>query len=384
MKTVKLYDENSFIKEFYATVISCEEFGENYAVLLDKTAFFPEGGGQGSDLGTLGNANVLDVQIKGDEIHHITDDSLAVGDTVCGVIDWKRRFDFMQQHSGEHIVSGIANKLFGCENVGFHLGEEIVTLDFDKPLDKYQLKKLELLSNEVIFKNLNFYTYYPDEKTLKNLTYRSKKELDGDIRIVEIEDTDICACCAPHVKKSGEIGIIKFISSESLRGGVRIEIKCGTRALNDILDKYDNIQKISKALCVKQNETAEAVDRLLAQVSELKFQLTGLKKHIISEKIEFFNLASQLSAEFEENYDIKEMQLLADGLYKNYGGIRAVFSKREDGFSFVIRGKENELEEFFSRFKVEFSVKGGGRNGMVQGTVFAKEKEIEKFFGEIL
>ncbi len=384
MKTVKLYDEDSFIKEFYATVISCEEFGENYAVLLDKTAFFPEGGGQASDLGTLGNANVLDVQIKGDEIYHITDDSLAVGDIVCGVIDWKRRFDFMQQHSGEHIISGVANKLFDCENVGFHLGEEIVTLDFDKPLDKYQLKKLELLSNEVIFKNLNFYTYYPDEKTLENLTYRSKKELDGDIRIVEIEDTDICACCAPHVKKSGEIGIIKFISSESLRGGVRIEIKCGTRALIDILDKYDNIQKISKALCVKQNETAEAVDRLLNQISEQKFEITDLKRQIISAKVSSFRNEKDISCVFEGNFDMKELQSFADLLYKTYGGIRAVFSKKNDGFSFVICGDEAKLQTLFTRFKSEFSVKGGGRNGMVQGTVFAKENEIEKFFGEIL
>ena len=380
MKTIKLYDDNSYIKDFYATVLSCEEFGENYAVLLDKTAFFPEGGGQGSDTGTLGNASVLDVQIKDDEIYHITDSCLPVGDTVCGVIDWKRRFDFMQQHSGEHIISGIANKLYGCENVGFHLGEAIVTLDFDMPLRADELKKLEALSNEAVFKNLEFYTYYPDDETLKNLSYRSKKELEGDIRIVEIEDTDICACCAPHVKNSGEIGIIKFMSSESLRGGVRIEIKCGTRAFNDYCEKFDNTLKISNKLCVKQNETAEAVDRLLCQMNELKFELTGYKKQIIASKVANFENSAEITACFEENFDMKELQAFADMLYKTYGGIRAVFSKKNDGFSFVFCSDEEKLQALFARFKSEFSVKGGGRGNMLQGTVEAQKEALEKFF----
>ncbi len=383
MKTLKLYDKNSYIKEFNANVLSCEEYNENYAVVLSETAFFPEGGGQGSDKGYLDNAEVFDVQITDEKIFHITDKPLPVGVTVTGIIDWHRRFDFMQQHSGEHIISGIAHKLFGCENVGFHLGEDIVTLDFDKPLEKTEIEKLEKLSNEAVFKNLNFYTYYPDSETLKNLTYRSKKELDGDIRIVEIEDTDMCACCAPHVKCSGEIGIIKFISTERLRGGVRIEIKCGTRALNDYCEKFDNTLKISNKLCVKQNETADAVDRLLGQIAELKFELTGYKKHIIASKVENFENSAEITASFEENFDMKELQNFADSLFKTYGGIRAVLSDRQDGFSFVISGEDKALQDFFACFKAEFSVKGGGRNGMVQGTVLAKREEIENFFGEL-
>lgn len=384
MKTLKLYDDNSYIKDFYATVLSCEEFGENYAVLLDKTAFFPEGGGQGSDTGTLGNASVLDVQIKDDEIYHITDSCLPVGDTVCGVIDWKRRFDFMQQHSGEHIISGIANKLFGCENVGFHLGEDIVTLDFDKPLKAFEIAKIEALANEAVFKNLRFNAYYPDKATLEKLSYRSKKEIEGDIRIVEIEDTDICACCAPHVNFSGEIGIVKLLSVESLRGGVRIEIKCGKRALEDYQNKYENILKISNSLCVKQTEAALAVDRLLNQISDLKFEITGYKREIIAKKADTFKAKTDKTALFEDEFDMKELQTLADLLYKNYGGIRAVFSPKEDGFSFAVCGEEAPLKAFFDDFKSKLSIKGGGRGNMVQGTVFAKKDEIEKFFGEIL
>lgn len=380
MKTVKLYDQDSHLTEFEATVIDSYPFADGFATILDSTAFFPEGGGQASDIGFLDDAKVYDVQINEEIIYHYTTKQFEKGTKVKGKINFKRRFDFMQQHSGEHIISGIAHKLYGCENVGFHLGLDIVTLDFDKPLEKTEIEKLEKLSNEAVFKNLNFYTYYPDSETLKKLSYRSKKELEGDIRIVEIEDTDMCACCAPHVKKSGEIGIIKFMSSESLRGGVRIEIKCGTRAFNDYCEKFDNTLKISNKLCVKQNETAEAVDRLLCQMNELKFELTGYKKQTIASKVANFENSAEITACFEENFDMKELQAFADMLYKTYGGIRAVFSKKNDGFSFVFCSDEEKLQALFARFKSEFSVKGGGRGNMLQGTVEAQKEALEKFF----
>ena len=378
--TEKLYDRDSHLKEFSATVISCEEYFENWAVELSATAFFPEGGGQGSDRGFIDNAKVSDVQIKDDKIIHITDSPLPVGETVTGTLDFNRRFDFMQQHSGEHIVSGVAHSLYGCENVGFHLGEDIVTLDFDKPLSKEQILKIEALSNKAVFENRNFYTYYPNAEQLKNLTYRSKKELEGAERIVEIEGIDMCACCAPHVKTSGEIGIIKLLSTETIRGGIRIEIKCGNRALTDYNEKYDNIRSISAQLCTKQNETADAVTRLLNQISELKFEITSLKREIISQKVSSFNPQSDITAEFEENFDIKELQHYSDSLYKNYGGIRAVLSKAENGYSFAICGEDKLLNNFFAEFKSAFNVRGGGRNGMVQGTVLAEKQEIIDFF----
>lgn len=378
--TEKLYDNNSHLKEFTATVISCEEYFENWAVELNQTAFFPEGGGQGSDRGFIDNAKVSDVQIKDGKILHITDSPLPVGSTVAGALDWERRFDFMQQHSGEHIVSGVAHSLFGCENVGFHLGEDIVTLDFDKPLNKEQILKIEQLSNKAVFENRAFYTYYPDDDTLKSLNYRSKKELDGDIRIVEIDGVDMCACCAPHVKASGEIGIIKLLGAESLRGGIRIELKCGDRALCDYNEKYGNIKAISAQLCTKQNETAEAVSRLCSQISELKFQITSMKREIVSQKVAVFNPESSITAEHEDGFDIKELQLYADALYKKCGGIRAVFSSAENGYSFAICGEPDALDKLFSEFKAKFNVRGGGRNGMVQGTVLAKSQEIYDFF----
>ena len=378
--TIKLYDEDSHLKHFSARVISCEEFGDKYSVLLDRTAFFPEAGGQESDIGTLDNANVTYVEIKGEEIYHITDKPLAVGSQVEGVINWERRFDFMQQHSGEHIISGIAHKLFGCENVGFHLSEDIVTLDFDILLNSEQIRKIEILANEVVFQNKAIFTYYPDEETLKNLSYRSKKELEGAIRIVEIEDTDICACCAPHVKFAGEIGLIKMLSTEKLRGGIRIEIKCGRRALTDYNERFFNTAKIGDMLSVKYNETADAVKKHLENFSLLKGQVSFLKKQIIEQKANSLSYDNQISAIFEEELDIKELQLYSDAVFKRNGGIRAVFSPNENGFGFAICGESEKLNEFFNNFKSEFQVRGGGRNGMVQGSVFAEKKDLLTFF----
>ena len=378
--TKKLYDIDSHLVEFEATVIDSQPFADGFATVLDRTAFFPEGGGQASDIGFIDEAKVYDVQIKDEVIYHYTTKQFEKGQKVKGTVDWQRRFDYMQQHSGEHIVSGVAHSLYGCENVGFHLGEDIVTLDFDKPLTKEQILEIEQKANEAVFKNVKFNTYYPDENALSTLNYRSKKELEGAIRIVEIENTDMCACCAPHVREAAEIGIIKLLDSEKLRGGVRIEMKCGKRALQDYNEKYDNVRKISSLLAVKQNEAAFGVERLLQSIGDLKFKITGLKKQIIDSKVLSFDNKSEKTAIFEDELEIKELQIYADALFKAYGGIRAVFSPCDNGFSFAICGESDALDVFFKDFKAEFTVKGGGRNGMVQGTVEAIRENIEKFF----
>lgn len=379
--TEKLYDINSFATEFAATVMECKAVEKGYSVVLDKTAFFPEAGGQPSDIGFLNGIGVFDVQIENEVIYHFTDKELTVGEEVKGEINFDRRFDFMQQHSAEHIVSGIANKYYGCENVGFHLSEDIVTLDFDKPLSRDEILKVEELANKAVFENKAFYTYYPDDETLKNLTYRSKKELEGAVRIVEIEDTDMCACCAPHVKSAGQIGLIKLLSFEKLRGGVRIELKAGARALKDYNERFQSTAKIGELLAVKYNETAEAVERIMGNNSNLKFEITKLKRQINEIKVNNFVAESEISAEFEDGLDIKELQIYSDALYKKAGGIRAVFSETaENTYAFAICGQANELDEFFANFKSKFTVKGGGRNGMVQGTVFASKKEITYLF----
>jgi len=378
--TVKLYDEDSFTREFSATVIDSYPKADGYFTILDQTAFFPEGGGQGSDTGYINDIRVYDVQIKDGIIYHYTTKPFEKGERVIGKIDFERRFDFMQQHSAEHIVSGIAHKLYGCENVGFHLGEDIVTFDFDKMLSTEQISKLEAMANDVVFENKAIRTYYPDKETLQNLSYRSKKELDGAIRIVEIEDTDMCACCAPHVNSTGQIGAIKLLSSEKLRGGVRIELKAGKRALNDYIVKHRNAVKISNLLCIKPHETAESVQKLTEQIAELKYKLNGYKRQALEKKTQEFYTDAAVTAVFEEELEMKEIQMYADALYKKCEGVRAVFSGYDESYSFAVCGEEKVLKEVLEKFKACFTVKGGGRGTMVQGTVTASKQKIEDFF----
>ena len=377
--TEKLYDKDSHLKEFSATVLSCEKSGENYSVILDKTAFFPEGGGQESDRGDIGEAAVLDVRIVSGEIIHCTDRPLNIGEEYACNLNWDRRFRNMQNHSGEHIVSGIVHRLYGLNNVGFHLGAEM-TVDFDGAISREQLLEVERLANKAVWENVPIRAYYPDEKELKVLDYRSKLELTENVRIVDIKGYDLCACCAPHVKKTGEIGLIKILDSFKNKGGVRIFIKCGIDALDDYNDKYLNVQKISNLLSVKQYEAALAVDRLSDENRELKFEIASLKKRLIAEKTKSFVPESDKTAVFEEGLDIKELQLFADSLYKKSGGIRGVFSGEECNYSFAICGEETALDLFFKEFKENLNAKGGGRNGMVQGTVATVKNEIEGFF----
>ena len=376
--TARLFDEDSYLKEFTATVISCEPFGERWAVILDKTAFFPEAGGQPSDKGTLSNAAVLDVQIdKNGVITHICDTPLC-GD-VYGTVDFARRFVFMQNHTGEHIISGIVHKLYGLDNIGFHLSEDaFVTLDFNGDLTRTQLDDIEMRANRVVWNGAAVRAYYPAEEELKTISYRSKKELDGDIRIVSIDGCDVCACCAPHVKDASAVGVIKLLDTEKMHGGTRIVMKCGEWALCDYRDKYKNIAGISAITSAKQQDTADAVEKLYNQLTAEKQRTSALKRRLISEMVKTAD--RDRNAFFEDGLDIKELQLFADGLYKAYGGIKGVFSPAGDGYGFAICGGADELDNFFADFKKKFTVRGGGRNGMVQGNVIADEDSIKLCF----
>ena len=209
--TEKLFYEDSHRTEFTAKVISCEEAKDGFCVVLDQTAFFPEGGGQYADTGILGNTEVTDVHEKNDVIFHSVTAPLEVGSIVSGKINWKERFEKMQQHTGEHIVSGIVHERFGYNNVGFHLGADYCTMDFDGPISKAQLKEIEAAANEAVYRNLEVEVLYPSKEELKDMDYRSKIEIEGQVRIVKIPGYDVCACCAPHVKTTGEIGAVKLV-----------------------------------------------------------------------------------------------------------------------------------------------------------------------------
>ena len=377
--TERLYYSDSHMSEFSATVLSVTEENGKFAVTLDRTAFFPEGGGQGSDTGFIGGVRVYDVQIKNGVIYHYTEKPLEEGKQVACAVDFDRRFRNMQNHSGEHIISGIVHRLYGYENVGFHLSDEM-TVDFDGELTRKQLDEIEDLANKAVYENLPVRAYFPKKAELDSLSYRSKKEINEDLRIVEIEGVDVCACCAPHVRLTGEIGVIKILDFFKNKGGVRLFVKCGRDALADYRDKYKNTLEISNLLSVKQHEASAAVNSLNAHNAELKSEISRLKKRLIEEKALNFNSTADRSAVFEDGLDIKELQLYADALYKRNGGIRAVFSENGNGYAFAICGEESSLDGFFGEFKTALPVRGGGRNGIVQGTVNAKRAEIEKLF----
>ncbi|MBQ3058605.1 MAG: hypothetical protein IJD00_06615 [Clostridia bacterium] len=370
--TIKLYDLDSHLSEFSATVISCE----NAVAVLDKTAFFPEGGGQTSDTGEIDGVKVQDVQIKDGVIYHYLESNVEVGKTVNCKIDWDERFRKMQNHSGEHIISGLVHSLYGYDNVGFHLSKSEMTMDFSGMLSRDDLNKIELLANKAVWENVKFNCYYPE--SLEGLEYRSKLDLSEDVRIVEIEGYDRCACCAPHVNTSAEIGIIKILDFEKCKGGVRLWAKCGIDALTDYNLKYKNALKISSLLCAEQNNIAEAVEKQLEIEGNLKYKITDLKRRLIEEKVKSFKGENGISAEFESDMDIKELQHYADTLYKKAGGIRAVFSGKENEYFFAIVGEEAPLMDLFLKMKQSLNIRGGGRGSMVQGTVFAKRDEILK------
>ena len=228
--TEKIYEQNAFVIKFEARVLSCAKGKKGFDVVLDRTAFYPEGGGQPYDTGRIEGkdfqtlAKVLEVHQRDGEIIHTCNHPIEPGTQITGVLDWDRRFDLMQQHSGEHIVSGLAHSLWGCENVGFHMGTEAVTIDFDRPLTEQQFAALERTANWHIWEvNLPVEITYPSPEELAHIHYRSKKELAGRVRIVEFPGADCCACCGTHVTYPAQVGLIKLLSMQKFRDGAGAE-----------------------------------------------------------------------------------------------------------------------------------------------------------------
>ena len=268
----KLYYETPYVKTFMCTVISCVQGKQGYETILSQTGFYPEGGGQPSDTGTLGGIRVLDVQEKNGQIIHFLEQPIEIGSIAEGMIDWDRRFDYMQQHTGEHILSGLIHERFGYNNVGFHMGAEEVTIDFDGPVAMEEAEELELLANQVVFDNRPVKVLYPNEEELKTIPYRSKKELTGQVRIVEIPGADICACCGTHVERTGEVGLIKVTGIMNYKGGVRMTMVCGRQALVNFRDKQRQVLKISNLLSAKVKEVAQAVEKQKGKLQAKSYQ----------------------------------------------------------------------------------------------------------------
>lgn len=282
MQTRKLYYEDSHLKTFRAQVLSCQPEKDYFVVTLDATAFYPEGGGQAGDTGVLGGVRVLDTHERGETVAHYCAAPLEPGQTVEGTIDWEARFRRMQQHSGEHIVSGIINRRYGYHNTGFHMGADVTTIDFDGVVPEEALEEIEAQANEAIWENLPIRCWYPSPEELPKVPYRTKKQLSWPVRIVEIPGFDCCACCGTHVAATGEIGLVKLFSAVNFRGGTRMEMACGAQALRLLGEVYAQNKLVSQAFSAKILETGLAAQRMNDQLAALKFRIVGLQRQIFA------------------------------------------------------------------------------------------------------
>ncbi|MDO5590731.1 MAG: alanine--tRNA ligase-related protein [Lachnospiraceae bacterium] len=377
METEKLFYEDSHLQEFDATVLSCEVYKEQYKVVLDRTAFFPEGGGQYADTGMLGDVKVLDVHEKEGVIYHTTEQPLEEGSTVKGKINWTERFEKMQQHTGEHIVSGLLHEKYGYNNVGFHLASDYCTMDFDGSLTKEQLREIELLANQAVWKNVDVEVTYPSKETLADLDYRSKIEIEGQVRIVTVPGYDVCACCAPHVKKTGEIGVIKLVNMVNYKGGERITMLCGARALRDYEAKDVNGKEISALLCAKELEIAEAVSRLKDEQQSLKGKVADLSGKLLAYRAKEISVEEQVVAVFDGNLSGNEPRELMNQLLNRGAKICAIFAGTdEEGYRYVIGSKDADVRPLSKKLNESFQGRGGGKPEMTQGSLKGREEDI--------
>ena len=367
--TEKLYYKSSMIFDFTASVLSCEETENIYNVVLDKTAFFPESGGQCCDTGKIGDATVLYVFESNGNIIHAVDRKLVVGTTVECKLDKAKRFRNMQNHTGEHIVSGLINKYFSFQNVGFHLGSEITTCDFDGKLSREDLLKVEYEANEAVVNCSKVTAWFPDDDELDLLGYRCKSEIQGQVRLVKIEGYDLCACCAPHVENCGQIGLIKILDFEAYKGGTRVCIKCGFDALNDYNDKYSNVLSISALLSAKQHEVALATTHLKAENDSLKQQVKRLKEQILRNSVSDFAYDDNAVIYRHSENDMNELRIIADALADKTDKFALAFYSEGDSCSFSAISRKNSLVSLANKLREKFGARCGGKDNILQGNV---------------
>lgn len=380
MKTERLYEADAYCAAFTAQVADCRQAGAAFQVVLDRTAFYPEGGGQPGDTGFLGRVRVLDTQERDGQLFHLTDGPLEVGRTVEGRLDWARRFDLMQQHSGEHIVSGLVHARYGYDNVGFHLGSELVTIDLNGELTEEGLKELEDEANRMIWKDISSEITYPGPEELKSLSYRSKKELTGRVRIVTFPGLDCCACCGTHVTRTGEIGLIKLLSCQKFRSGVRVELLCGGRALAWLNRTWQQNSRVSQLLSAKPEETGQAVERLLEEHQRLKGQLYAAQERQFAQRAEALSGTGDVLL-FEDAMEPDALRRLAAAVMEQCGGRCAVFAGRdESGYKYAMGQKGGDLRQLVKELNAALSGRGGGKPFFAQGSVAASRREIEAFF----
>lgn len=379
MEVRKLYYEDCLLRAFSATVTGCEPMKNGYLVTLDATAFYPEGGGQACDLGILGDARVLDVQERDGNVLHLCDRPLTPGSTVMGRLDWARRFDLMQQHAGEHILSGLIHQKFGYHNIGFHVGKDVLEVDFDGPIPAEALAELEASANRVVWEDLPIRCWIPGPEELLQINYRTKRPLPWPVRIVEVPGCDTCACCGIHVARTGQIGLIKVLSCVKFHQGVRLEMVCGKRAYDYMCRVYDQNRLVSQTFSAKVLETGAAAKRINDQLAAEKYRASALEKQVFS-AIAAGYAGTELAVHFEECLSGAALRVLADTIADTCG-IAAVFSGTDTaGYSLCLISRNTDVRTLGSALTSQLNGRGGGKPGAFQGSINAPRAEIEAFF----
>lgn len=379
----RLYYLDSHCLRFSAVVTGCEPAGEGWVLTLDRTAFFPEGGGQPADTGRIGEALVRDVQEKDGEIFHTCDRPLAVGTSAEGVLDAEQRLRRMQNHSGEHIVSGWAHRLFGVDNVGFHMGADGMTVDFNRELSAGELRQLERAANETVRANVPIRCWFPGEDELKSLDYRSKKELSGAVRLVEIEGVDLCACCAPHVSRSGEVGLIKLLDAQRHRGGMRLTLLCGMDAYDAVCRMQQSVTEVSRSLSVPREKIADGVSRQLGENARQKERIATLSLELVRLRAAAMERAEGNHVVFDDTLDEVALRELVNLLMDKCGGFAAAFSGSDDsGYRYIIGSKHVDLRANSKAINAAICGRGGGKPEMIQGSCTADAATIRAALDE--
>ncbi len=366
--------------EFSGQVLSCKQRDTGYEVILDRTAFYPEGGGQACDTGTLGTVQVMDVYEKDGQVIHLCDGALEEDSIAEGRIDWRRRFDLMQQHTGEHLLSGLIHQRFGYSNSGFHVGAQVMEVDFDGPIDPNALAELEEQVNALVWQNLPVKCYYPSPEELPTVQYRTKRQLDWPVRIVEIPGADTCACCGVHVGFTGEVGLVKILSCTKFHSGVRLEMVCGGRAYRYVRDIFDQNRQISQILSAKMPETAAAVQKLQRLCSDEKYRVTQLQRQVFEAVAASYREQGNV-LHFQPELTGGGVRELAERIAQVCGGVAVVFSgSDESGYQLCLVSRSEEVKELGTKAVQALCGKGGGKAGAFQGTVKATKTQIEAFF----
>ncbi len=379
METKKLYYDDSHRKTFTSKVVCCTQTQGGYEVILEATAFYPEGGGQPGDTGVLGESRVLSVRETDFQIVHLCDRPLSVGEEVAGEIDWERRFDFMQQHSGEHIVSGVIYKMFGYHNTGFHMGSDVVTVDFDGPISYEDMQKIEDQANQAIWQNTEVKCFYPSEEELPTIPYRRKRDLPWPVRLVEFPGVDLCACCGTQVQHTGEIGLVKLLSCVKFHEGVRIEMACGKRAMEILTAIYEQNRQVSQAFSAKAQETGQAACRMNDALAAEKFRSAGLEKRVFAYIAKEY-AGSQLALHFEENLTPGANRELCNAIAQQAEVAVTLSGTDAAGYSICIISRTQDAKAIGTAAMAELGGRGGGKPEAFQGTVTANRSAITAYF----